>query len=444
MRKIWVKLALVLMAVGTLAIMLTTFLSMKEMDYHFKMYLDEVRNQQDQKISQMAIQAYEQAGSWDKNSLDKMKAVSSVLGMRFTLFDAQYKQVLSWGGDAENRSMADDIPLELNGREIGYLSIAYHDENSYQSMENHFQLAHTNAMQWTMFALILLVILMSVLLARTLVKPLVQISAAAKKVAKGNLSVRVAEPGGHHEIASLVDTFNNLVHSLQHQEELRKRLTSDIAHELRTPLNTLLAQVEGMIDGIWEASPEHLESTRGEVLRLSRLVRDLDQVIQVESGALRMNREKIDLSGLAGQVLDAMSAAFIRDHIQIEKELAADAWVMGDPERLAQVMTNLLNNASKHLEANGKIAVMVKLSGDRVQLHIEDNGAGIPKEDLPFVFDRFYRGDRSRTRARGGSGLGLTVVKGIVDAHGGQIDIESEVGRGTAVSVTLPAIRPRH
>ncbi|MDF2682209.1 MAG: sensor histidine kinase [Brevibacillus sp.] len=442
MKKIWVKLACVLMAVGTMAILLSTVLSIKEMDYHFTMYLDEVRNQHNQEITQMAIQTYQQNHKWDEQVFEKMEAVSSVLGLQLSLYDAQHQLIMAWGKGVQQSRFVDDIPLISGGNPIGYLTIAHNDQNTYQSMEDHFQMAHTNAMQWTMYALILLVIFISIPLARTLVRPLVQMSAAATKVAKGNLHVRVEPPLGKDEISSLVKTFNNLVHSLQHQEELRKRLTSDIAHELRTPLNTLLAQVEGMIDGIWETSPAHLESTRGEVLRLSQLVSDLDQVIRVESGALRMNSVGVDLSEITQQVLDAMTATFTREQIQVRRELAECVWMVGDQQRLAQVVTNLLNNACKHTEAGGWIVVVVKETGGLASLQIQDNGTGIPKEDLPFVFERFYRGDRSRARESGGSGLGLTVVKGIVEAHGGEIILESEVGKGTMVTVTFPALHP--
>lgn len=406
------------------------------------MYLDDVRNQHNQEITQMAIQTYEQNHKWDEQVFEKMEAVSSVLVLKLTLYDAQHQLLMAWGGGMQQSRLVDDIPLISRGIPIGYLAIAHNDQNTYQSMEDHFQMAHTNAMQWTMFALILLVILISILLARTLVRPLVQMSAAAKKVAKGNLHVRVATPPGKDEISSLVDTFNNLVHSLQHQEELRKRLTSDIAHELRTPLNTLLAQVEGMIDGIWEASPAHLESTRGEVLRLSRLVSDLDQVIQVESGALRMSSVEVDLSEITQQVLDAMSATFTREQIQVRRELAEGVWMVGDQQRLAQVVTNLMHNARKHTEEGGLIVVVAKVTKGLASLQIRDNGSGIPKEDIPFVFERFYRGDRSRARESGGSGLGLTVVKGIVEAHGGEIILESERGKGTKVTVTFTLIHP--
>lgn len=425
-----------------MAVLLSTVLSISEMDYHFGMYQEEVRGQHNQELSQLAIRTYAERGGWDEQALQKMEAVSSVLGLQVALYDNRHELIRAWGAGASESSTVDEIPLSREGTSIGYLAVAHHDRSQYQSMEAHFQMAHTTAMQWTMFALMLLVVVISVFLARTLVRPIVQISAAAEKVAKGRLDVQVELPVGRDEISSLVDTFNNLVHSLRYQEELRKRLTSDIAHELRTPLNTLLAQVEAMIDGVWAASPEHLESTRREVLRLSTLVQDLDQVIQVEAGALPMNRSQVYLSRLAGEVIEGMSAAFSRAGIQVDPQLGADVWVSGDRQKLAQVMTNLLHNACKHTDEGGRVIVKVWRKGKTAALQIADNGAGIPGEDLPFVFERFYRGDRARTREKGGTGLGLTIAKGIVEAHEGEITLESEVGRGTSVTITFPAAEP--
>ena len=320
---------------------------------------------------------------------------------------------------------------------VGYLGIST-EEPSNITLEEHFQLAHTNAMQWTMIILLLLVCLVSILTARRVARPIVQMSEAALSVTKGNLAVRVSEPTGRDELSGLVNTFNNLVHNLQQQEELRKRLTADIAHELRTPLNTLLAQTEGMIDGVWKPTPEHLEATRSEVLRLIRIVSDLDLVIQAEAGAIRMSREDVDLSKLIETIVGSMKAIFQQQEISITTSLFPSAWVKGDEQRLAQVFSNLLTNSLKHTFPGGAVTISVEKQRGFIVAKVMDNGSGIPAQDLPHVFERFYRGDRSRHRVTGGSGLGLTIVKGIVEAHRGEIAITSEEGKGTTVIVKFP------
>ncbi|MBY0051703.1 HAMP domain-containing histidine kinase [Brevibacillus agri] len=451
MKRIWMKLALAFMAMGVGAVLITTWLAVKEMDEHFMMYANEVKSQHNEEISQVALASYRASQAWDQSAFLQLEAVSSVLGLHIALHDARGEKLGEWGqapgagreGEhdthAEHAERATEtIPLYDGGRKIGQLVISHDDENAYMALEAHFQWAHKNTALWTMAVLLVIVVVLCIPLARTMVRPVVQVSAAAQKVAQGDLQVRVPVPERQDEIAALVVAFNNLVTSLHEQEELRKRLTADIAHELRTPLNTLLAQTEGMIDGIWEATPKHLESTRAEVLRLIRLVNDLDQVIQVEAGALPMRREQVNLRDVAEEVSEAMHVAFARNQIRFQLEGPKDAWMTGDRQRIAQVVANLLANACKHTPPDGTICVTIEKAGGHVKLQVRDNGAGIAPDDLPHVFARFYRGDRSRARERGGAGLGLTIAKGIVEAHGGQIALESSLGKGTTVTVRFP------
>ncbi|KZE55612.1 histidine kinase [Brevibacillus parabrevis] len=443
MKRIWLKLALAFMAVGVGAVLITTLLAVKEMDDHFLMYTDEVKSQQSEEIVQAALTAYRDSKGWDRQAFWQLEAISSVLGLHLVLYDPQGSRLGEWGQVAGAGADVDPATQSITLYDdkqivVGRISISHKDQNAYKALEGHFQWAHKNTAIWTTAFLLVLVVLLCIPLARSMVRPVEQVSAAAQQVAKGNLQVRVPTPEQKDEMASLVLAFNHLVASLNEQEELRKRLTSDIAHELRTPLNTLLAQTEGMIDGIWEASPKHLESTRAEVLRLIRLVNDLDQVIQVEAGALPIRREPVLLRAIVEEVSEAMHVAFARSAIHFQLEGGQDAWITGDRQRIAQVITNLLTNACKHTEPNGRIAVTIAKSADSVRLNLRDNGSGIAPVDLPHVFERFYRGDRSRARERGGAGLGLTIAKGIMEAHGGTITVESSLGAGTVFTLLFP------
>ncbi|CAM3543797.1 ATP-binding protein [Brevibacillus invocatus] len=436
------RLALTFMAVSASGILISTVLSIKEMDYHFSMYLNEVNQQHEQDLLDILENEYQTGLGWDDQTYLKLKAASSVLGLQFSLFDQEHRLIRTFGKavNPEDTSSVNMIPIKERDHTIGYIGIQY--DNSYaMSLEEHFRMAHTNAMQWTMLALLLLVCIASIFIAKRLAKPIVDMSDASRAVSRGDLSIRVDLPQGEDELSVLVHSFNNLVQSLQKQEELRKRLTSDIAHELRTPLNTLLAQTEGMLDGIWEATPEHLEATRSEVLRLIRIVSDLDQVIQVESGALNISQNEINLTNVVGGIVESMTAAFQLQGIQVKSYLKSTAWIMGDQQRIAQAISNLLTNALKHTPPGGEVNVTLEQKKRIVEVKVVDNGTGISPEDLPFVFERFYRGDRSRNREKGGTGLGLTIVKGIVEAHQGNVAITSEVGKGTIVTLTFPAIR---
>jgi two-component system sensor histidine kinase BaeS len=447
MRKIWVKLALALMIVSASGILVSTLLSIKEMDYHFSFYQQDVSKKHSEEILSLVREEYQKENGWGNGVLSKLEALAKVLDLKITLYDNNHQILKMVGnhreGQAQLYSNANSIPITLGNESIGYILILHNADASDMSLEEHFQIAHTNAMQWTMLVLLLMVSIASIIIARRIVQPIVHMSKAAVSVANGNYSVRVPIPQDKNELSELVHTFNQLIASLQKQEDLRKRLTSDLAHELRTPLNTLLAQIEGMIDGVWEASPEHLESTRSEVLRLTRLVSDLDQVIQTEAGALHISKEILDVSEVAKEIVDSMKASFQRKNIQLTHMLEPLALVVGDKQRMAQVFSNLLTNSLKHTEPNGEVVVSVVKVNETVLITIKDNGMGIPEEDLPHVFERFYRGDRSRNRERGGSGLGLTIAKGIVEAHQGEIQMESELGRGTKVTIRLPSLRQK-
>ncbi|MCM3590568.1 MULTISPECIES: sensor histidine kinase [Brevibacillus] len=445
MKRIWMKLALAFMAVGASGILISALLSIKEMDIHFSMYVNEARQLERQDVLEVARRAYEAENRWGERAFSQMDAIAKVLGLRIVLQDQNQSRIGQFGDESAVRGSGyTKLPVAVDGQTVGYLTISHHEKAPSHSVETHFQRAHTNALLWTMLILIVVVIVVSICIAKNMVKPIVRISDASIAVSRGDRSVRVPGTSGKDELAGLVDRFNHLIESLEHQEQLRKRLTSDISHELRTPLNTLLAQTEGMIDGVWEASPEHLEATRAEVLRLIRLVSDLDEVIQAESGTLKINQDMVDISKIAELTADAMSAALAQKNIVLKKQLEGEAMVLGDRHRLAQVFTNLLSNAWKHTAPHGEIRLTVKKERDRIVAVVSDNGSGIAAEDLPHIFDRFYRGDRSRNRERGGAGLGLTIAKGLVEAHDGQISIRSAEGIGTSVTMLFPAAGQRN
>ncbi|MGE7271983.1 sensor histidine kinase [Brevibacillus panacihumi] len=439
MKSIWMRLALAFMAVSACGILISTVLSIKEMDYHFSLYVNDVNQKHQQDLLNMLGEELQRGQGWNERIFLKLEAASQMLGLRISLYDQNQKRIITFGKSVitETSVKEERIPIQENGTTLGYLNIQY-DNTTAMSLEEHFRIAHTNAMQWTMLALLLFVCMGSIFIAKRMSKPLVAMSDAAVAVTKGDLSVRVVIPQGKDELSGLVQTFNNLVQNLQKQESLRKRLTSDIAHELRTPLNTLLAQTEGMLDGIWEATPEHLEATRSEVLRLIRIVSDLDQVIQAEAGAMTISQDVINVSDVAKSVVDSMTASFHQKGITITGHMIKNGLIQGDTQRLAQVFSNLITNSLKHTLRGGEVTVSVERKGQIIEAKVIDNGTGIPAEDLPFVFERFYRGDPSRNREKGGTGLGLTIVKGIVEAHQGEIFIESEIGKGTIVTMKFP------
>lgn len=283
-----------------------------------------------------------------------------------------------------------------------------------------------------------LAILLGYLFTRQIVAPLDEVTTAAGRVAEGDLEQRVTV-GGSGELARLGESFNRMAATLSRDKQLRQNMVADIAHELRTPLSILQGNIEAMQDGILETSPENLASIHQETLRLARLVEDLRTLSLADSGQLKFQPGETDLRALISQVTDGFQTQLAAKNIKLDVD-APDSlpsiWV--DPDRIAQVLRNLLSNALHFAPEGSKIIVRLTASSEGVTVAVRDNGIGIPAEDLPFVFDRFYRVDRSRNRSTGGSGLGLAIVKQLVEAQGGRVRVDSVEGKGSTFSFTVP------
>lgn len=274
--------------------------------------------------------------------------------------------------------------------------------------------------------------------------PLADIMDAAESVAAGDLEVRVKERGSR-EFQRLANSFNRMTEELARTDQQRRNLTADVAHELRTPLHIIQGNLEGILDGVYAPTPEHIEATLQETRTLARLVDDLRTLSLAESGQLPLHPEVVDVHDLLADVATSFSpqAEGAGIHLCIEATSTGPLTIYGDPGRLDQVLSNLVSNALRHTPADSTITLgaipVQNAAGDQVQLTVADTGEGIAAEDLPFIFDRFWRGDRARTHTGGaGSGLGLAITAQLVKAHGGTITVSSELGCGTTFTVTLP------
>lgn len=337
------------------------------------------------------------------------------------------------------RSLA--TPIVVDDQRVGLLLI------SLSHIEDHPPL-----LTIIMFALLAVGgFLFVVGLARRISQPLVDLTVATQAVAAGDLSVRV--PVRHSgEIRELEIAFNTMTERLSRADELRRNLTADIAHELRTPLSVVRGKVEGVLDGVYPASTEHLEPVLDEIKLLTRLVEDLHLLSLAEAGQLSLEKRATDIVALLrdAQVNFAPQAAD-RD-VTLALDLPSEETdefaiqVMADGRRIAQVLGNLLTNALRHTPPGGRVTTSVAISGEMARVSVADTGAGIPSDDLPHIFERFWRGEKSRSRAVGGAGLGLAIAKYLVQAHGGEIgvispamlDLHCEGAKGTTFYFTLP------
>jgi signal transduction histidine kinase len=268
---------------------------------------------------------------------------------------------------------------------------------------------------------------------RRFASPLGSVMEAADRVAEGDYNARVDEHGPP-PIRALAHSFNTMTERLQHADRLRRDLMADVAHELRTPLSVLQGRLEGLLDGVYPRDDRHIAEVLEETHVLSRLIDDLRTLALTDAGALPLQKESTDIVRLVREVVRSMDAAAVEKSVTLNVKAAADNILLDiDPLRIREVLTNLLSNALRHSPAGAEVTVSVETIGEGARVTVIDMGEGMPPEEVPRIFDRFYKGAESR-----GSGLGLTIAKGIVTAHGGEIGASSQPGKGTAVTFTLP------
>ena len=286
---------------------------------------------------------------------------------------------------------------------------------------------------------VLTALVVSWLLASRIARPVEELSDTAERIAHGHLDARAASPGTDDELGDLTDAFNDMASSLEHVEQRRRRLLSDVAHELRTPLATVEGYLEGLEDGVVASEPATWRTLQDAAGRLGRLVDDLALVSRAEEGRLELAPEAIDVAALVADAVRASEVAAGEGGLRLTVGVDDDVpTVVGDEARLRQVLGNLLDNAIRHTPAGGRVEVVARRDGGEAVIEVADTGVGIPAADLPLVFERFYRADPSRA-AHGGSGIGLTISRAIAHAHGGELDATSEgIGQGTRLTLRLP------
>ena len=286
-------------------------------------------------------------------------------------------------------------------------------------------------------------IIFGFILANRLASPLRKLAQAAQAIGKGHFTQRVEIRNPYDELGVLAGSFNDMAAQLEKNENMRRRLLTDIAHELRTPLTIVQGNLEGMLDGVIKPGQEKIAFVYDECRRLTKLVANLRDLSLAEAGQLKLELASVNIGQVVNKVINLLKPAAEEKNIAIKEYIPSDLpRIMADTDRLNQVIYNLLINSIRYTPSGGEIIVEAHLEKGREASHIKvvvkDNGEGIPDEDLPFIFDHFYRAEKSRARAKGGSGIGLAIVKQLVEAHGGKVWAESQVGQGSVFFLTLP------
>lgn len=366
---------------------------------------------------------------WDANVHDN--------GMCVQILKHMAQNMQSYDKNFKGAYEEKEFSIAYNGVTEGSLYIGYYGPYYLSDADIQFIDSLNSFLIWAAAGTFVICLIFGAYIAKHLTKPIERVIETTDKISKGDFESRISEESNTKEIIKLTGSVNSLAETLDKQELLRKRLTADVAHELRTPLATLQSHLEAMIDDVWKPEKELLSGCHEEVLRLTKLVGELETLSQYDSENLKLQTELFDLSGLLRQILSNFEIKFkekkIKSSFEGEKKI-----VEGDKDKLSQVFINIISNAIKFTPEGGKVDIKATEDGRTVSVRIKDTGIGITEKDLPYVFERFYRTDRSRSRKTGGSGIGLTIAKSIVKAHKGEIKAVSEEGKGSAFTVILP------
>ena len=359
-----------------------------------------------------------QNGTWTRQGIETLHHLAQIDFLAVDLYDEAGKLVFSHPPSAPvQEGAAATAPVKVGDQKIGTVVVSRDDGRLFTGEEIQLrrQLLNMHLVAGVVSAAI--AVLVALYLAVTLSRPLRRIRAGADAMSAGDLDTRVPETGDD-EIAAVADALNRLAETLQQEEGLRKESVADLAHELRTPVQGILARVEAAQDGVLDDEAANLSAMHDEALRLARLLDDLSALAEAERPGLLLDAEPVDLAAIAAAQTSAFAAAFADREIALSSDLEP-AVVHGEPKRLEQIVVNLLSNALRYTDAGGSVRVAVRRDGDDALLEVRDTGIGIAPEDLPRVFTRFWRGEKSRSRDTGGAGIGLSIVRELVQAHGG-------------------------
>jgi len=369
---------------------------------------------------------------------------SGLGGGRLLLTDSEGTVVADSAEELVGTRLAENVlaqgsPVWVGEKLAGTLVITTGDPSSHGELEEQYLASVRRALLWAGLLAGGLGIGLGLLLAYQIIAPLRKLRAAAAAIAGGDLSQRV-NVTTQDEIGDLAGAFNHMTSELERHQALRRNLVADIAHELRTPLSVVRGSLEAMLDGVHPLDETHVTPVYEETLLLQRLVDDLRLLSLADAGQLALEMRPVGMGELVVSVVKGADAVAKEQRITLKSQVEPDLpSVRGDAQRLRQVLNNLLGNALRHTPPGGHVEVSARPTGRGIEVTVTDSGPGIAREDLPHVFERFYRGDRSRTRRNGGTGLGLSIARKLVEAHGGNISVGSAPERGTCFTFWLPA-----
>jgi signal transduction histidine kinase len=417
---------------------------------------DLVRRQQQATIRDSVgalTDAYLEAGVWSAADFGPARAIAVAGGALLEVRDAQGKLVLQAGRGLGPGPPAGTWPKQLfastfgppqtravvvGGRRVGTASIRF-PTSTLPPAEHQLRDALTRTTAIGAGIAIVVALVVGWFVAHGITRPLRRLTAAVRRLGAGDHTARanLAAPG---ELGELAAAFDQMAGTLEREDELRRTLTADVAHELRTPVTVLTAHHEALVDGVEQPTPELLASLHEEALRLGRLIEDLEALAAAEAAGLRLEHEPVRLADVVARASELLAPQLRAGEIELSLTLDHDVVVPGDERRLTQIVQNLLANAVKFTPAGGRIELTLTRGDGRARIGVSDTGVGIAPDELPHVFDRFWRGRSAGGTS--GSGIGLAVVDELVRAHHGRAEVASRPGRGTTFTIELPLASP--
>ena len=336
----------------------------------------------------------------------------------------------------------EELKVDINDDEgnilVGYAYIGHYASTYYMENDVEFFNAINRIIIIIGVISISSIIIISIIISRSIAKPISKVSKMTKYIGEGNYKNKLNYKSNIMEIADLINSINKLSNELNDQENLRKQLTGDIAHELRTPLTSIKGHLDAIIVGIWEPTNERLNSINEEVKRITNLVDELRKLAKFDSGKDNLNKEIVNLKNYIKSIAYNYEGKALEKNIVIKYQLE-NIEALIDKEKFAQVIINILSNAIKYNNGNNDIYIKVFKKNNSINISIKDSGIGIPKSEYKNIFERFYRLDKSRGANEKGVGVGLTIAKSIVNAHGGEIEVYSEINKGSEFIISLPS-----
>lgn len=446
------RLSLIIIFCSVVTVLLSALIINITITNTFNKYMEDIQSRRNSRLVEYFQQVYMSEGNWNVTSGEEMMHEAYMSNYCLTLLDENKKVVWEMnpndikykshiminGKEEKGVYTTNTFDINVKGKTVGYILVGQYSPVLLSKEDISFKTEINKGIIFSGVLTLIIVIIISLILSKQFSEPIKAVSKTSVNLSKGNYDARLSIKSNIEEIRNLIESINSLGDKLNSQDLLRRKLISDISHEIRTPLNVLQNNLEAMIDGIIPVTSDKLNNLNDEVIRFGKLLNNLNALKQVESGEAELNYRLVNIDELLSNVISDFSIAASEKNIKliINREKKKDFMVLGDYDNLKQVFINLISNGIKFTNNNGTIWVNISSDINSVEIKIKDNGIGIKKEDLPFIFERMYRADKSRHKIEG-SGIGLTIVKKILTLHSATIDVESEENSGTTFTVCI-------